>query len=68
MPEKDGLELLMELKKEFAEVKIIAMTGGGAYGVMGHLDVAKRLGAYATLQKPFSTEVLLKTVSGALKQ
>jgi two-component system, chemotaxis family, chemotaxis protein CheY len=68
MPEKDGFELMMELRGNFAEVKIIAMTGGGAYGVMGHLEVAKRLGAYATLQKPFSIEILLKTVSGALKQ
>jgi len=29
MPEKEGVETIMELKRDFPDVKIIAMSGGG---------------------------------------
>ena len=48
MPEKDGLETIMELRKDFPEVKVIAMSGGGRNGPESYLQVAKRLGAVRT--------------------
>jgi two-component system, chemotaxis family, chemotaxis protein CheY len=68
MPEKDGLELMVELKKEFGGMKIIAMSGVSALGVMSHLELAKQIGAFATLQKPFSAKELLNVVSGAFSE
>ncbi len=32
MPEKEGIETIVELKREFPGIKIIAMSGGGRIG------------------------------------
>lgn len=60
MPEMNGLELILELTREFLNAKVIAMTGFG--GEHNRLDAAKLLGARQTLQKPFSMETLLSAV------
>ena len=45
MPEKEGIETMIELKKAFPNVKLIAMSGGGWYGTDIDFDMAKKLGA-----------------------
>ncbi len=62
MPERDGLETIMALQKEFTEVKIIAISGGGETGRLDYLDAAKHLGAQYTLHKPFEFRELLAAV------
>ena len=52
MPEKEGLKVLMELRKRKPPVKIIAISGGD------YLHMAKLMGAAKVLAKPFSTNVL----------
>src|SRR5512134_1606078 len=52
MPELNGLDMLLELTREFLHAKVIAISG--ARGEQNVLDVAKLLGARRTLQKPFS--------------
>ena len=64
MPEMDGLELILLLRKTRPATKIIAISGGS--GKMNHLDTAKCLGAYDTLKKPFSLQELLDAVSAQL--
>jgi FixJ family two-component response regulator len=54
-PGKDGLELIGELMKNFPQVKIIAMSGGGYNGVLSVLQMAQHLGAKDILAKPFSS-------------
>lgn len=66
MPRKDGLETIMEIIRECPEARIIAISGGGAAGHMEYLTIAERLGAIATLAKPFRAEELLDAVSTAL--
>lgn len=66
MPDKDGLEVLKELQEQRAHFKIIAITGGGRNGNMNFLPVAKRLGAHATLNKPFLRNELSNTVDRVL--
>lgn len=66
MPEKEGIQLMMELKRLSPHQKFIAMSGGGEFGFESYLNYAKMLGAVATLQKPFGMQTLLKTVEGAL--
>ena len=44
MPEKEGLETIMELRNDFPEVKIIAMSGGGRVDLKEYLKMAKRFG------------------------
>ena len=63
MPEKEGLEVIMELKREFPEVRIIAMSGGGTK-VSGHnyLQIAEKLGALQTFHKPFRVMEMIAAV------
>ena len=61
MPQKDGLEVLLELEKkpDAARPRIVAMSGGGSK-VTGSLalQLAEGLGARKILHKPFSLDEL----------
>lgn len=68
MPDKDGLESIIELRQEFPDAKIIAVTGGGAQdGTLDFLDVARMLGATRAFRKPFELKELLEAVDAELK-
>jgi DNA-binding NarL/FixJ family response regulator len=60
MPELNGLDMLLELTREFLHAKVIAISGAGRE--QNVLDAAKLLGARRTLQKPFSMPRLLDAV------
>ena len=59
MPEKEGLEVIRELKRDYPAIKIIAISGGGHIGPVDYLEMAQKLGAHATLMKPFSHQQLM---------
>ena len=64
MPGTEGVEVLRELRRTHAPVKIIAMSGaarGAAY-----LEMARLLGAAKVLAKPFPTALLLAAVDELL--
>jgi YesN/AraC family two-component response regulator len=62
MPEKDGMQMISEVRKNFPEVRIVAMSGGGHVPRDQYLKIAKGLGAHAVLEKPFSNQQLLATI------
>lgn len=66
MPNKEGIELIMELRSEFPDAKIIAISGGGRADPDIFLEVAKNLGAQCALRKPFEREKLLEAVEKCL--
>ncbi len=66
MPEKEGLEMIMELKTDFPDVKIIAMSGGAQMGPEGYLQLADALGAQQTLKKPIARQELLGAIAEIL--
>ncbi len=66
MPVKDGLKFIMELTRDYPELKIIAISGGGAIKAERYLTMAGYLGDIATLEKPFKREVLLALVEEQL--
>ena len=75
MPDKEGFELIRDIKRNFSELKIIAITGGGIKkGVLGNnildkdgiLKNASMFGADDVLQKPFNRAELLKSVEDCL--
>jgi len=66
MPEKEGIEIIMELKTGFPDVKIIAMSGGAHIGPDEYLKLADALGAQRTLKKPIARDDLLGTVKTIL--
>jgi DNA-binding response OmpR family regulator len=59
MPLTDGLETIQAFRRATPGIRIVAMSGGGDVAKGSHLGVATEIGADATLQKPFSFEVLL---------
>jgi CheY-like chemotaxis protein len=66
MPEKEGLEVLMELKRKTPPVKVIAISGGGRNSAANYLSSATLLGAARVLQKPFSNDELVTAIREAL--
>jgi CheY-like chemotaxis protein len=63
MPQKDGLEAIMSLRKQQPDVKIIAMSGAPEDVF---LDSAAGLGASRVLRKPFRPAELLDIVRDLL--
>jgi DNA-binding response OmpR family regulator len=66
MPEKEGLEVLIELRNSQPRVKVIVMSGAGLGGVTDYLATARLLGAAKVLRKPFATSVLLAAIDEVL--
>ncbi|MGQ0812330.1 MAG: response regulator [Nitrospiraceae bacterium] len=67
MPEKEGLETLLELRREYPTTKVIAISGGGARRDFGYLDSARLLGAHSVLTKPIDRNRLLREIARVLE-
>jgi CheY-like chemotaxis protein len=65
MPDRDGVETILSLRRRFPALRIIAMSGGGTRGDLD-LGVAKRLGCSATLPKPFEASTLIELIEKVL--
>lgn len=65
MPEKDGLETIVELKDRFPQAKVLTVSGGGNFG-LEFLDVARQFGADDCLAKPFDRVGLLAAVAALI--
>lgn len=68
MPDKEGLETIQDLLSLCPNMRIIAMSGGGRVGPDSYLPLAKKLGARATLQKPFMRDDLLSAIAEVLAE
>jgi CheY-like chemotaxis protein len=66
MPGQDGIEVLVELRKAFPTLKVIAMSGGDGRGLLNLLEDAELLGADRTLPKPFTPAELIAAVNAVL--
>lgn len=62
MPEREGLETLKAIKAAAPDTKIVAMSGGGRIGPDAFLHLAERLGADATVMKPFRPSELAAVI------
>ncbi len=68
MPEKHGIDLVMELKKELPELPIIAISGGGGVtGRFDYLEIVNLIGADTVLRKPFEAKQLRDVVRSILE-
>lgn len=52
MPDKDGLELILELKEKYPSLQLLAVTAGSSAGRGDHLATARVFGAHGALRKP----------------
>lgn len=66
MPERDGIEVIGELRRLQPEARIVAMSGGGRGSRDHYLQTAKGLGAHAVLGKPFSMSELTAALDSVL--
>ncbi len=62
MPEKDGIEALIDLRRGRPDLKVIAISGGGRAEPESYLHSAQLLGANRTLRKPFSNAAIMAAV------
>ena len=62
MPEKGGIDTIMDIRKEHPEAKIIAISGGGMCGDVSYLDMAIGVGADKAVGKPFVLDEFLAAV------
>jgi len=66
MPEKEGIETILELRRDGQDVKLIAISGGGRIGNLGVLETAKKLGADEAMAKPIERNQLLAMVQACI--
>jgi len=66
MEDIEGLETIGELRRDYPQVKIIAMSGGR--GQSNYLELAEQLGARRTLEKPFPLDQLVAAVREVLAE
>lgn len=68
MPEKEGMETIIELHKKYPGLKIIAISGGGRISPEGYLPGAKILGANMVFQKPLIQKEFMEAVAILLNE
>lgn len=67
MPGMDGIDTMVELRREYPHLKIIAISGGGHIAPENYLKIASEFGATQTLQKPFTPQKLISMVKEMLE-
>ncbi len=70
MPDKDGLETITSLQRNYPDMKIIAISGAGSGRgkEFNYLECAELLGANRVLGKPFSQSDILNLVKEVLNE
>jgi len=66
MPDKEGIEMILEIRAMKRPVRILAISGGGKVHQSMHLNLARSVGADRVLSKPFMPHDLLKIVDEML--
>src|SRR5215831_12752282 len=66
MPEMDGVETIVALRREYPDIKIIAVSGSGVISSGSYLRLARSLGAQFVLPKPFTASEILDAIENLL--
>jgi CheY-like chemotaxis protein len=66
MPRKDGVEAILDLKIDFPNTRIIAISGGGRMGPSTYLELAEGFGADKIFKKPVGRDELLNAIKELL--
>ena len=59
MPEQEGIDTIIQIRRERPGIKIVAISGGGRIRNIDFLEMAQSLGADEVLAKPFEADELL---------
>ncbi|HEY5550632.1 MAG TPA: response regulator [Opitutaceae bacterium] len=66
MPDKEGIETILEIRAMKRPIRIMAISGGGRVDQSMHLHLAKSVGADRVLAKPFLPKDFLQVVDELL--
>ncbi len=66
MPEREGLETIMAIRRAGNPIPILAISGGGRSQLLEFLPVAEKLGANLSLRKPFTNAQLEQAIGSLL--
>ncbi len=67
MPDQEGIETILKIRRIKPAQQIIAMSGGGRTKTTEFLKLAQEMGVNATLKKPFGPGVLRDAVRSCLR-
>ncbi len=67
MPQKEGLETLLEIKQRFPGLPVYVMSGGAGRSKQDILAMAKKFGATDVIRKPVTPQVLIARIEEALR-
>ncbi len=68
MPEKDGIETILDLRREHPDLKVIAISGGGRTTPENYLHSARLLGADRAIRKPFKNDDILHAIDELVQE
>ena len=66
MPDCDGIELVMSIRRKQPDVPVIVISGGGRVNAGQYLSMAEKLGAARVFEKPFDTSEFRTTAARLL--
>lgn len=66
MPDKDGVEVMAVVRKSHPSLPVLCISGDSTRNTALYLHISQKMGARATLHKPFTMEVFLQVVSDCL--
>lgn len=68
MPQKSGMEVVIELEKEYKNIKIIVLSDGGKNNFSNEFDVCETLGATRFMKKDYIKDKLVYSVNDLLSE
>ena len=66
MPVREGHDVIVDATRQFPDLKVLAVSGGGVTGPKEYLELALQLGAHDALAKPFRNAELVKKVKALI--
>lgn len=67
MPKKEGTETILEMHRDYPDLKLIAISGGGHSRELSYLNAAQTFGADLALPKPLTESDLIFAVNSLLR-
>ena len=68
MEEMDGVEIILEIRENYPDVKIIAMSGGNKISSEDYLESASELGTDRIFTKPFALSDMLNAIKELIEE
>jgi CheY-like chemotaxis protein len=66
MDDGDGIELINALREQGLNIPVVAMSGGSDTLGLDHLELARKLGASAVVDKPFRASLIAEAIDRAI--